>query len=454
MECDSVHAAVETARRKVPIYSPDGYYTLVRVARKNNPYTVHELGHKDFLDFKSFSNHVLKNKTKDEEGQAVHWQKIKWFCYTKEEPRTIFFKYDFTDPTFRELKVAKQATRGARSTHSMSKPSSMYESPPGISALKKKDLLTLCGNGSIPHRYIEFYNALTVDNVFGALQFRMSHTNETISEQATEGGVTEQKSAHETRSQYSNSSSSSKSSSVSRAAAKARAKVEAARARAAFVQREADLRLEEAHLAADLKIREARLAAELSALKHQKEVAAALAKAEVLEAAAENLSKEGSRSRHDTVRVAIQRTRDYVERHAQPHPSDAEPPVLSPYTPSLSPYTKPDEQSQAQEHGSTRDGIKPDVKADKEKPGLNSGASPFVPKDNVHAAQPPGLATPAVPQHARRDNDNHKAQQPGRPTPAVHDPLSQLPSAQAHSPSFNRASLQPNTDDRSVVVCE
>ena len=116
MECDSVHAAVETARRKVPVYSPDGYYTLERVARKTNPYTVHELGHNGFLDLKSFSNHVLKNKTKDEEGQAVHWQKIKWFHYTKEEPRTIFFKYDFTDPTFHELKLAKQATRGTRST--------------------------------------------------------------------------------------------------------------------------------------------------------------------------------------------------------------------------------------------------------------------------------------------------------------------------------------------------
>ncbi|KAJ8000985.1 hypothetical protein DPEC_G00186120 [Dallia pectoralis] len=161
MVCDSVHAAVETEWRKVPIYSPDGYYTLVRVARKYKPYTVHELGHKDFLDFRYFSNHILKNKTKDEEGKAVHCQKMKWFRYTKEEPRTSFFKYDFTDPTFHELKVEKQATRGARSTHSVSKPSSMYESPP---ALQEKDLPTLFSNGSIPHTYTQFYNALTADS--------------------------------------------------------------------------------------------------------------------------------------------------------------------------------------------------------------------------------------------------------------------------------------------------
>lgn len=48
--------------------------------------------------------------------------------------------------------------------------------------------------------------------------------------------------------------------------------------------------MEEAHLAADLKIKEARIAAELSALKHQREVAVALAEAEVLEAAAEKQS--------------------------------------------------------------------------------------------------------------------------------------------------------------------
>ncbi|KAJ8411115.1 hypothetical protein AAFF_G00181500 [Aldrovandia affinis] len=52
MEYDSIHAAVETARKRVPVYSPDGYYTLVRTARKKtNPCQVHELSHGDFRDF-------------------------------------------------------------------------------------------------------------------------------------------------------------------------------------------------------------------------------------------------------------------------------------------------------------------------------------------------------------------------------------------------------------------
>ncbi|MGH0160877.1 UNVERIFIED_CONTAM: hypothetical protein FKN15_063376 [Acipenser sinensis] len=69
MECDSVHAAVETARKKVPIYSPDGYYTLVRVPRRHNPYHVHELGHTDYLDFKSSANSKIKIETRMKMGK-------------------------------------------------------------------------------------------------------------------------------------------------------------------------------------------------------------------------------------------------------------------------------------------------------------------------------------------------------------------------------------------------
>ncbi len=77
MECDSVHTAIETARRKVPVCNPDGYYALVRAARRNKPCSVHELGHKDFLGFKSFSSQIVKGRVKDEDGEVVHCTKIK-----------------------------------------------------------------------------------------------------------------------------------------------------------------------------------------------------------------------------------------------------------------------------------------------------------------------------------------------------------------------------------------
>ncbi|KAJ4932480.1 hypothetical protein JOQ06_010901 [Pogonophryne albipinna] len=97
MEYDSVHAAIETARKKLPVYSPEGYYTLVRMARRNRPYKVIELWHSDFLDFKSFSQHTVRNRTKDTEGQTVRWQKMKWLRHTKEYPKGIQFKYELSN---------------------------------------------------------------------------------------------------------------------------------------------------------------------------------------------------------------------------------------------------------------------------------------------------------------------------------------------------------------------
>jgi len=262
----------------------------------------------------------------------------------------------------------------------------------------------------------------------------MSHASEASQEQSSskDHGVTGENTVPKAKSQCSTSSNSS---SASRAAARARAKVEAARASAPFVQREAELKLaearlaaemkvEEARLAADVKVKEARIMAELSTLKHEKEVAVALAEAEVLEAAAEAEDREGSGSHRDSVHVAMQRTRDYVEQHSKLHLSDTEPPELKPYTPSLLPPVKKEPT-----------------------PGDDGGASPVLPKSDV--AKQPERATPVVRQCTTTDNDNHKAQQPKRLMPAVHhQPPVNPPFAQPDTSSFNRASLQPHVDDR------
>ena len=258
--------------------------------------------------------------------------------------------------------------------------------------------------------------------ILGEAQSMMSHASEARQDRSPDKDydVTEKHAAAKPKSLWSaSSSSSSHSSSASRAAARARAKAEAARAMAPFVQKEAELKLaearlaaelkvEEARLAADVKVKEARIIAELSTLKHEREVAVALAEAEVLEAAAETGEREGSVSRRDSVHVAMQRTRDYVEQHSRQHLSDAEPPELKPYTPSL---WLP---------------VKPDVQTDKN--GEEGGASQALPRSDVPAAKQPERATPVVRQRTMMDNDNHTAQQPKRPTPAVHhQPLLTLP---------------------------
>lgn len=106
-----------------------------------------------------------------------------------------------------------------------------------------------------------------------------------------------------TRSRASCSSGRSNASSTGSAAAKARAKAEAAKARLAFVEKEADLKLQQAKLEVSMEM-----------LKHQKEAAAAIAEAEVLEAVVdENMEKQSFKlSLNSTPLETTQRTEQYI----------------------------------------------------------------------------------------------------------------------------------------------
>lgn len=124
--------------------------------------------------------------------------------------------------------------------------------------------------------------------------------------------------SHATRSVVTSSSSSSKSS-AGLVAAKARARAEAARARSVFVKKETELMVEKAQL----KVEEVRMEAALNALKQEKEVAAAEAEAEILEAAVAQLESEAG-----SLNIAAiphesreKRTSDYVECHSRMQPS-------------------------------------------------------------------------------------------------------------------------------------
>lgn len=95
----------------------------------------------------------------------------------------------------------------------------------------------------------------------------------------------------------------SSASSTGSAAAKARARAEAAKARLAFVEEEVNLKLQKAKLEASMEM-----------LKHKKETAAAIAEAEVLEAAIdENIEKHSCRlSLNSAPLETTQRTEQYV----------------------------------------------------------------------------------------------------------------------------------------------
>lgn len=62
-ECDSVHSAVEFAKRKTKIYVPSQWDTVITMARRRDPYHVIPLGYTDILDFKDVKEKQVKVQT-------------------------------------------------------------------------------------------------------------------------------------------------------------------------------------------------------------------------------------------------------------------------------------------------------------------------------------------------------------------------------------------------------
>ncbi|XP_076090122.1 uncharacterized protein LOC143062260 [Mytilus galloprovincialis] len=157
MECDSMHSAIEFAKKKTEIFVPQQWATVMRMARRKDPYMIVPLKYGDIYDFKDLSKKNMKFRKEDVNGKKIKWLKIRWLRYTKENPDCILFKYKMDDE-FCEMKVSLTSTRG-RSTEEYQL-IKKYTSQQSISAAKKKDLVGLCKKGIIPSEYHEYYKSL------------------------------------------------------------------------------------------------------------------------------------------------------------------------------------------------------------------------------------------------------------------------------------------------------
>jgi hypothetical protein len=60
MECDSMHAAIEFAKKKPEIFVPRQWATVIRMARRKYPYMIVPLKFGDIYDFKDFTKKYMK----------------------------------------------------------------------------------------------------------------------------------------------------------------------------------------------------------------------------------------------------------------------------------------------------------------------------------------------------------------------------------------------------------
>ncbi|KAK3092951.1 hypothetical protein FSP39_009293 [Pinctada imbricata] len=161
MECD-MHAAIEFAKKKTEIYIPQQWSTVIRMARRKDPYNVVPLTVEDIWDFKKVQSQSMKYNKIEINGTKINWLNIKWLRFMKEDPDNILFKYNFEED-FRKMKVTGSGKRG-RPIEKIKELPRKYTGKQPISQAKKKDLLNLCKTKIISSEYHDFYKNLPSSN--------------------------------------------------------------------------------------------------------------------------------------------------------------------------------------------------------------------------------------------------------------------------------------------------
>jgi hypothetical protein len=154
MECDSMHAAIEFAKKKTQINVPSQWDTVITMARRGKPYTVVPVKYGDFYDFKHLKS-KNKKSTHSDNGVKVNWTQMKWMRFTESDPHACYFKYNMNDNDFERVQLKKETQPSAEDPLSK-----LYKSKLPISSAKKKDLIALCKKGIIPSEFHDYYKSL------------------------------------------------------------------------------------------------------------------------------------------------------------------------------------------------------------------------------------------------------------------------------------------------------
>ena len=158
MECDTMHAAIERAKKGIKIHHPDHWLTVCQCAQGSDPFTNVPLEHEAFYDFKDVARTTIRNTKTDTNGSRVNWLKIKWIRVVKSDSDAVYFKYRMPDQ-FCQLKIRGSSRRGHPHKMTTTLPV-LYTNRLNISEVKKKDLLDLCHSGVIPRQHHDYYFSL------------------------------------------------------------------------------------------------------------------------------------------------------------------------------------------------------------------------------------------------------------------------------------------------------
>lgn len=158
-ENDSVHSVISRASKRIPVYTPEQWASVVRGARRSkNPYSVKEMAGGDFFDWKIIAKGV-KNFDYDTDGQKVKWTKIRAIVFDKADKNVMSIRYDDTTC---KVDLMRRQRKSEDSNGQMVL--QVLNEPVGVSQEKKSDLVSLCNSNLIPPVHQNYFFGLPVMN--------------------------------------------------------------------------------------------------------------------------------------------------------------------------------------------------------------------------------------------------------------------------------------------------
>lgn len=136
MESDSIHSAIEQAKKKTKVFVPSQWETVVNFARKTNPYMVIPMKYSDFRDFMVLIKNNYKNMKVGTNGKRAAWHQVKWIQVCKSSPDSILFNYNFNADNFIEVNIKTKTRTAGRPAKDQLKLPYRYSSNLPISATK------------------------------------------------------------------------------------------------------------------------------------------------------------------------------------------------------------------------------------------------------------------------------------------------------------------------------
>ncbi|RZF48681.1 hypothetical protein LSTR_LSTR015116 [Laodelphax striatellus] len=159
LEADSMHAAIERARKHKKIFTTREWALLISTARKKS-YNVKTMLHSEIFDLSKLANEMLLNTNFNTEKEKVNWLKIKWLRVEKNDPYVVKYKYGLNEP-FMSINIHQKRNKSRQRTWDCIELVPKYSNRLSVTKEKKSDLDCMIKQQIIPADYRPFYDEIS-----------------------------------------------------------------------------------------------------------------------------------------------------------------------------------------------------------------------------------------------------------------------------------------------------